>query len=52
MSIAIYGMCLLHTVESIPTPRPAFPFTVLPKPGEGHRKIAGLKRPGKKRTCV
>lgn len=42
------AMCYICIVESAPTPSPAFPFTVLPKPGHGHRKIAGMKKPGKK----
>ncbi|CAG9803623.1 unnamed protein product [Chironomus riparius] len=41
------AMCYICIVESAPTPSPAFPFTVLPKPGHGHRKIAGRKGPAR-----
>lgn len=44
--MAVSTILLSQLVESAPTPRPAFPFTVLPKKGEGHRRIAGLKRKG------
>lgn len=44
--IAMSTILMSHLVNSAPTPRPAFPFTVLPKKGEGHRKIAGSKRKG------
>jgi hypothetical protein len=44
--MAMSIILLSHLVNSAPTPRPMFPFTTLPKKGEGHRKIAGLKRKG------
>lgn len=44
--MAISIILLSQLVESSPTPKPMFPFTTLPKKGEGHRKIAGLKRKG------
>lgn len=41
-----------HLASSAPTPQPAFPFTTLPKKGEGHRKIAGLKRKGRDGSII
>lgn len=40
-------MCIVIVANSIdcaPTPLPMIPLTVLPKPGHGHRKLAGLKQ--------
>lgn len=44
--MTICTFLLSQLVESSPTPQPMFPFTTLPKKGEGHRRIAGSKRKG------
>lgn len=50
-TVLLSHLILVHSFPA-PTPKPAFPFTTLPEKGEGHRKIAGLKRKGLKRKFL